>query len=229
MNSMQNAAIRPRATSLARAVSGGGTDGNERLSTLTGILLIGLLAVLGLTILRIGQLIAVHLFVGFLLVGPVVLKLASTGYRFIRYYLGQLAYRRKGPPVLWMRSIAPVIVLSTVVVFLSGVILLLDGPAGRATWLLVHKASFVVWIVFTGLHVLGHLPDLLRWWSAGRGNAPLGVGGVVDQPGAGVPLAGRAGRTIAVATAIAAGLVLAVVLIPDYSIWTGHFPSHHHR
>ena len=65
---------------------GGSTDGNEQLTAFTGAILIVLLAVLGVTILRIRQLISVHLFVGLLLLGPVALKLASTGYRFVRYY-----------------------------------------------------------------------------------------------------------------------------------------------
>ena len=47
---------------------------------------------------RIGQLLWLHLFVGLLLIGPVVLKLASTGYRFARYYTNDAVYRRKGPP-----------------------------------------------------------------------------------------------------------------------------------
>ncbi len=55
-----------------------------------------LLLVIGLTILRIRQLISVHLFVGLLLIGPVALKMASTGYRFMRYYSGNRVYRRKG-------------------------------------------------------------------------------------------------------------------------------------
>ena len=46
-----------------------------------------LLAVIGVTILRIGQLLSVHLFVGMLLIGPVLLKMGSTGYRFLRYTL----------------------------------------------------------------------------------------------------------------------------------------------
>ncbi|MGO9790275.1 MAG: hypothetical protein ACLP8S_12505, partial [Solirubrobacteraceae bacterium] len=65
---------------------GGGTDGNEQLTSITGAILIVLLAVIGVTILRVGQLISVHLFVGLLLLGPVTLKLGSTGYRFVRYY-----------------------------------------------------------------------------------------------------------------------------------------------
>ena len=58
-----------------------------------GALLFVLLAVLGVTILRIGQLMWLHLFLGLLLIGPLALKLASTGYRFARYYTGQPSYR----------------------------------------------------------------------------------------------------------------------------------------
>ena len=70
----------------AAALTGGGTNGNEQLTAVTGVVLIVLLAVLGLTILRIHQLISVHLFVGLLLLGPVAVKMGSTGYRFLRYY-----------------------------------------------------------------------------------------------------------------------------------------------
>ncbi len=45
-----------------------------------------LLAALGVTILRIGPLISEHLFIGLMLIPPIALKLASTGYRFMRYY-----------------------------------------------------------------------------------------------------------------------------------------------
>ena len=64
-----------------RPFLGGGTDGNERLTAIVGALLLVLLAVLGVTIIRIGQLLWLHLFLGLLLIGPVALKLASTGYR----------------------------------------------------------------------------------------------------------------------------------------------------
>src|SRR5947209_12478362 len=132
----------------------GGTDGNERLTTLTGAILIVPLLVIGVTILRIRQLIDLHLFVGLLLLGPVLLKLASTGYRFVLYYSGNLAYRRKGPPELALRVIAPVVVLSTVAVFVSGIVLMFEGAAHRDPWLEIHKVSFIVWVVFTAVHVL---------------------------------------------------------------------------
>ncbi len=85
-------------------------DGNERLTAMTGTVLIVLLAVLGVTILRIGQLIWLHLFLGLLLLGPLAVKLGSTGYRFVRYYTGDPAYREKGPPEPAAALIAPMVV-----------------------------------------------------------------------------------------------------------------------
>ena len=95
-----------------------------------------------------------------LLIGPLALKLASTGYRFVRYYTANPRYLRKGPPPLPLRLIAPVVVLSTLVVFASGVALLFAGPGSRDTLLPIHKVSFFVWVAFTALHVLAHLPTV---------------------------------------------------------------------
>src|SRR3979490_806117 len=102
-------ATRSMSSGGTRAVLGGGTDGNEQLTSITGALLLGLLAVLGLTIIRIGQLLWLHLFLGLLLIGPVVLKLASTGYRFVRYYTDARPYRGKGPPHAALRGLAPLL------------------------------------------------------------------------------------------------------------------------
>jgi hypothetical protein len=131
VNSLHESAQGPSASRRSLELTGGGTDGNEQLTAITGVILLVVLAVIGVTILRIRQLISVHLFVGLLVIGPVALKMASTGYRFARYYTRDTAYRRKGPPELVLRLMAPIVVLSTVVVLASGVVLLLDGPAGR--------------------------------------------------------------------------------------------------
>lgn len=155
---------RPRDLTTERAlfarIRAGGTSGNERLTTATGIVLLILLAVISVTLLRLRSLLWVHLFVGMLLLGPIALKLASTGYRFLRYYTADPRYRRKGPPPAPLRMIAPIVVLATVVVFISGVLLLLIGPSSRSALLPLHKISFIVWAVFTSLHVLGHLPEV---------------------------------------------------------------------
>lgn len=192
------------------ALTGGGSDGNEQLTATTGLILIVLLAVLGVTILRIHQLISVHLFVGLLLLGPVTLKMGSTGYRFLRYYTHDPVYRRKGPPEPLLRVIAPVVVLSTVVVFASGIALLFEGPSGQGPLLMLHKASFAIWILVTALHVLGHLPRLTTSARAVSGaNRSLSGG----EPGA-------AGRWITLVGALVGALVLAVALIPQFAAWT---------
>ena len=82
----------------AGRLTGGGTAGNERLTAATGAVLLVLLAVIGVTIISIGPLLSVHLFVGMLLIGPVALKLGSTGYRFVRYYTRTRAIGARGRP-----------------------------------------------------------------------------------------------------------------------------------
>jgi hypothetical protein len=200
-------------------ITGGGAAGNEQLTAITGAILLVLLAVLGVTIIQIRQLIWIHLFLGLLLLGPIALKMASTGYRFARYYGRDAVYRRKGPPEIQLRLIAPMVVLTTVIVFVSGVILLFTNPSNRGQLVQIHKVSFIVWVIFTSLHVLGHLPNMPAALRAVRRTDPALPG---RQTGA-------AGRWIAIAGAIVAGLVLAIVLIPDFAAWTasGAFPHHH--
>jgi len=111
-------------------------------------------------------------------------------------------------------------VLTTVVVFVTGVVLLFAGPSHRDPWLMLHKVSFIVWVVFMSLHVLGHLPAVTR---------ALGIGRTGQEQLAGAT-PGATGRWIAIAGALVAGLVLAIVLIPDFAAWTAHgvFVHHHH-
>jgi hypothetical protein len=202
----------------AGALTGGGTDGNEQLTTVTGAILIVLLAVIGFTIPQLRQFVSVHLFVGMLLIGPVVLKMASTGYRFLRYYTGNVEYRRKGPPETVLRVIGPIVMLSTVAVFATGVVLLILGPSHRNPWVELHKLTFIIWVVFMSLHVLLHLPAVARALGIGREGR--------EQLAGAAP--GAAGRWIAIAGALVAGLVLAIVLIPDFSAWTAHGVFVHH-
>jgi hypothetical protein len=201
-------------------LTAGGTDGNERLTTVTGVVLLVLLAVLGVTILRIRPLLDIHMFLGILLIGPVVLKLASTGYRFVRYYTFEPRYRRKGPPAMAMRLLAPLVVLSTLVVFATGVVLLLAGPGSRGTWLPIHKISFIVWVAVTSLHVLGHLADLPRVLGKGRTGSSL----LASMEN---PHAGRDGRVMALGGALLAGTVLGILSISQFAPWLHTHFLHH--
>jgi len=136
-----------------------GPSGNERLTAITAVALIVLLALEGITILAIRPLLSWHVFVGMLLIPPVTLKLASTGYRFWRYYTGKPEYVLRGPPHVLLRLLAPLVVISTFAVFATGVGLLALGP-GHDALVGLHKASFVVWLCATGAHVLVHVRRL---------------------------------------------------------------------
>ena len=215
----------------------GGTEGNERLTVVTGALLIVLLAALGVTIVFIGRLLWWHLFLGMALIGPVALKVGSTGYRFMRYYAAAPAYRRKGPPPPALRALGPALLGLTAIVLASGVALLLIGPSSRGTLLLVHKVSFICWVVVTAVHIAGHLPELVRFnWVSRQTRAELselralvpGFGGAAEPPVSG-PIPGTGGRWLSVATAVVLGLALAAILVPDFGAWTGAQALIHHH
>jgi hypothetical protein len=197
-----------------RRLTAGGTTGNEQLTAVTGAVLLVLLAALGITILRIRPLLSEHMFLGLLLIPPIALKMASTGYRFVRYYTSNPRYRSKGAPPATLRLIAPIVVVSTVVVFASGVALLLLGPSSRGSLLLIHKASFFVWIAVTAIHVLGHLPDLPRAMKTRHEVQPE-----LDRYGD-----GHAGRVLSLSGALVAGVVLAILYVPQFAPWLN---AHH--
>lgn len=189
-------------------LTAGGVEGNRRLTTATAVLLLVLLAVEGVTILRLRLLLSVHMFVGMLLIPPVALKMASTGYRFLRYYAASARYRRHGPPPPALRVIAPMLVASTVTVLATGVALMLLGPSSRHPVLTLHKASFIVWGAVATLHVLGHLPGM---------RAPLRADYAAKTVRSSEE--GRSGRVLALAGALIAGALLALLTIPMYGPW----------
>jgi len=208
-----SALTRPR----TRGVRSGGTAGNERLTGATGAVLIVLLAIVGLTIVSLTRLLWVHLFVGMLLLGPLALKLSSTGYRFARYYTANRKYRQKGPPAMPLRAIAPIVVASTLVVFASGVALLFIGPSSRGTLLPIHKISFIVWVAFMAIHVLAHLPTVARSLRADY----------VDPAISGNHPPGRNGRALSLLGALVAGVVIAILVIPQFAPWISSQRFHH--
>jgi hypothetical protein len=192
----------------------GGVDGNERLTAASGAVLVLLLAAEGVTILAIRPLLSVHVFIGMLLIPPVALKLGSTGWRFLRYYSGDREYRAKGPPLLPLRMLAPLVVASTLAVFVTGVGLLIRGP-GRGLLLGLHKASFAVWLVATGIHVLAYIPRLPALAAADwrHGSADL--------------RAGSFARRTLLAAALVAGAILAVATVRYAQPWT-HWATRFH-
>jgi hypothetical protein len=150
----------------------GGSRGNEILTSVNAAVLVALLAVQLVTVLALDSMIRVHLFVGVVLLGPVALKLATTGYRFLRYYTGAREYREKGPPPALLRAIAPVFVAATIGLFATGVMMLIDGQ-GEGTVRGLHLASFWVWIGCCAVHVAFNGREVLHnlhgeWFSQAR-------------------------------------------------------------
>jgi len=196
----------------------GGTEGNARLTALTGLFILVLLAAEGLTLLSIRALITPHAFIGFLLIPPIGLKLASTGYRFISYYAGNARYRTAGPPRSFPRMLAPFLVASTILLFASSVILLLSTPGDGGTWRQVHTLSFFVWFWLMSAHVLTYLLRSLSLSQADmRGNRDQAVSGTLD-------------RRMLVAGCIVLGVVLAIAFLPwdsTWAHWLGAFRHDH--
>ena len=134
----------------------GGSAGNTQLTAVVAAILLLLLVIEGATLLQLRSLLTVHSFVGILLIPIVGLKLASTGWRTLRYYTHATEYVEAGPPQIALRVlVAPLIVLSTIVLFGTGVVLLArDETQGLMVGL--HKASFIIWVGATSVHVLAH-------------------------------------------------------------------------
>ncbi|TML44906.1 MAG: hypothetical protein E6G19_06520 [Actinobacteria bacterium] len=183
-----------------------GADGNARLTATTGLILLVLLPIEGLTLLSLHSFLSLHMLVGVALIPPVALKLGSTFYRFFRYYTGSAIFREKGPPQLVMRIlVAPALVASTIGLFGSGVALMvLQHP--NSLIFTIHKGSFIIWLGAIGIHVLAYLPHLPKLavadWLRARGEA-----------------VGRRLRRRAVAVSLLSGVGVALVALPLVAAW----------
>ncbi len=196
-----------------RALRDRGPEKNSRLTAMTAVVLLVLLAAEGVTVLRITQMLSLHVFIGMLLVPPVLLKMGSTSYRFARYYLGSPAYRRKGPPPPLLRALGPVVVLTTIVLLASGIALVFVTTAGslRNELLLAHRGVFVLWFGAMTVHVLGHVLETARvaprdWYDRARSD-----------------VAGARLRQWVVAASVASGVPLGLLLMGRAGPWLAGF------
>ena len=191
----------------------GGPAGNARLTAWTGMVLLLLLAVEGVTLIDVRGLITWHIVVGSILVPPALLKTATTGWRMVRYYAGNRDYRLAGPPPMLLRLLAPLVVISTLALLTSGIVVGVVGPdsARGSLWgtpaslLFLHQASFAVWVGVTALHVLGRLVPAARIISGRAASA-------VD---------GRALRGVVVVAALALAVWVATIILAGSAGWGG--------
>lgn len=147
-----------------RRPRGGGVDGNERLTAMVAVLLLLLLFLVGLTVPIANAQTRLHVFLGVLVIPPVLLKIGSTSWRFVRYYSGNFSYRSKGPPAPLLRLLGPVLVILTLVMLGSGIGLVIWAPVSmRASLSQIHRLSFILWFGAMTIHVLGHLRDTANY------------------------------------------------------------------
>lgn len=202
----------------------GGPAGNARLTAWTGLVLLAAFAVETLTLVSLRELLTVHLFVGAFLVPLSLVKTATTGWRILRYYGGDRHYRAAGPPPLLLRLLGPLVVVTALAVLGSGLALVAVGDSGRwqsfasvggfaVTPLLVHKATFVLWLGATGLHVLARTIPALQL-AAGRVSAGSVPGGLA--------------RMLVIGATLAAGVVAGVLLV-HLGGWHGGFRTDFQR
>ena len=192
-------------------------DGNERLTAAIGLVLIVLTLVeLATVLFGLRQFLSLHVFVGLVLIPPLLLKLASTGWRFTRYYARSEAYRLRGAPQFAMRLLAPLLVAATVVVMGSGVAMgILHGRSLDLARQL-HGPASVAWMLLLGVHVLAYLRRAIV--SAKEDVAPRSRASV---PGANA-------RAYLLVGAIVAGIAVAAGTLPVQHHWL-HLPPKHDR
>jgi hypothetical protein len=171
--------------------------GNERLTAAVGLLVIvPVLIEVASVLLGVHTFMSLHVFVGLALIPAVLLKLASTGWRFARYYTRSREYVAVGPPQLAMRLLAPLFVTATVVLFGSGVAMgFLHGHSLQIARDL-HGPASVIWLGLLGLHMLVYLGRALRRTAQDA----------LPAPRRSVP--GTTARAYALAAVVIGGLVL---------------------
>jgi hypothetical protein len=201
---------------MPRSAKDWGPAGNNRLTASIGLVLFALLGVEALTTLRLRSYLPVHIFLGLLLLPPIGLKLASTGWRFMRYYTRSAPYRHEGPPRPLLRILAPVLVASTLSLFGTGVALIIVGH-GNGSLRTLHGISFVLWGIVMIVHVLAYLSRTVR------------IGTEDWRRSAGQAVAGMRIRRALLAGAVLAGVIVAGVTYPAQRAWLNHRHDDRHR
>jgi hypothetical protein len=193
-------------------------DGNERLTAAVGIVLLVLTMVeLGTILFGLHQFLSLHVFVGLVLIPPVLLKLASTGWRFACYYTGSEPYRLKGAPQLTMRLLAPLLIAATVVLLASGVAMGILQGHSLVVARRLHGPASVLWMLLLGVHVLVYFKRAL-------------ISSTHDVTAVSrASVRGAGGRSYLLAAAIVGGVVVGVAALPVQYHWL-HLPrKHDHR
>jgi len=192
-------------------------EANARLTGATGLVLLVLCCTeVATVVLGVRSVLTLHVVIGLLLVPPLLVKICSVSWRFFRYYRHDEAYRHKGPPAPALRLLGPVLLAATLVLFISGITLLLGPAAFGGNLKHIHAVSFYVWLILVVVHVIAHAGDLRRhaaqdWARRARAAVP-----------------GAVTRQLAVLASLAAGLALALALVAHVGSYQHHIAPPQH-
>jgi hypothetical protein len=194
----------------------GGPAGNARLTAWTGVILFVLFVAEVVTLLDVHGLISWHVALGVLLVPPALLKTASTGWRFLRYYTRGRPYVEAGPPILPLRLLGPLVVLTTLGLLGSGLVLIALGEQRSRengvlglSWANLHQVLFVATGVALGLHVLARAVP--AWM--------LVTGRRKEEPGKASRVPGGAARVAVIVLTLAVAGGTTALVLPAASSW----------
>jgi hypothetical protein len=131
--------------------------GNLILTSHAGLIILFALVLLYLSGLAFTPLRPVHFALGFALIPILMVKIASTAWRAIGYYLHRSAYRAAGAPWVLPRILAVPLVVAAMLATASGVVLWAQGT-DHGAWATVHTDS----VIALGIVVVVHLATYLR-------------------------------------------------------------------
>ncbi|MGH7722181.1 MAG: molybdopterin-dependent oxidoreductase [Candidatus Dormibacteria bacterium] len=195
-----------------------GVAGNTRLTSLAGVVLLALVTLQVISALffalltynvtlPVGPLYdvvrPVHFFVGFMLMPLIAIKLASTGYRFSRYYTGKQAYHDAGPPLPLARIIAPALIGSAIILVASGVEMWSYQNQFNLPWTAIHNVAAFTFVSVVIIHIVLHARDAHRDAAADLAGMPAAA-----DPGAAAAPAGAITRRALIGGGIAFGAAL---------------------
>ena len=219
----ESGAERARDSLTARDARGAaGVVGNTRFTSTLGVLLLALL------VLQIGSAVffalltynvaffngptydivrPVHFFVGFALMPLLGLKLASTGWRFGRYYLRSRYYKAAGPPSWTGRLIAPLLIVSGISLFASGVEMWSFQNQLGWPWTAIHNVAAFTFVSVLVVHLILHAVQAHRDAAADLAGKPA-VSDSDDGAAVVEPFGGRVTRRVLLGSAVVAGAAL---------------------
>jgi len=187
--------------------AGSAVVGNERTTALASAVLLPLIVGALLTAARTRVLLSAHIVVGVVLVGPLAVKIGSTGYRFVRYYRGSAPFVAKGPPLPVLRVLAPLLLAATLALIASGIALDVTGPDHGGPLIPLHNVTAMIWLPMIAIHVFAHLRSV--------------PSRIVDdwrrQPAE--PASGRGRRLTLILGALVGGTIATTLTVPLNTAW----------